>query len=193
MFSVLTLFAVASVPSARVLCVAISQYTSRSGHHPVFASLRCLKPTAVNAILAEIRQAQATGRTIVSLMRGEPDFATPAHIVDAAAAAMQAGRTRYPDNRGEKRLREAVAAKLARDNGLVYDPGSEILVTTGATLGIHAALTALLDEGDEVLLPDPIYDAYQSPILLCGGRVRPVRSTIEAAASCCIRRRSRPR
>jgi len=112
-------------------------------------------------------------------MRGEPDFDTPAHIVEAAARAMKAGRTRYPDNRGEPALREAVATKLARDNGLSYDPGSEILVTTGATLGIHAALTALLDEGDEVLLPDPIYDAYQSPILLCGARIRPVRSTIE--------------
>ena len=76
-------------------------------------------------------------------------------------------------------MRDAIAAKLARDNGLAYDPDSEILVTTGATLGIHAALTALLDEGDEVLLPDPIYDAYQSPIRLCGGRIRPVRSTIE--------------
>jgi aspartate/methionine/tyrosine aminotransferase len=133
----------------------------------------------VNSILAEIRQVQARGQTVVSLMRGEPDFDTPAHIVDAAAAAMRAGRTRYPDNRGEKRLREAIAAKLARDNGVAYNPDSEILVTTGATLGIHAALTALLDEGDEVLLPDPIYDAYQSPILLCGGRIRSVRSTIE--------------
>jgi aspartate/methionine/tyrosine aminotransferase len=133
----------------------------------------------VNSILAEIRQVQARGQTVISLMRGEPDFDTPAHIVDAAAAAMKAGRTRYPDNRGERRLRQAIAAKLARDNGVTYDAESEILVTTGATLGIHAALTALLDEGDEVLLPDPIYDAYQSPILLCGGRIRSVRSTIE--------------
>src|SRR5262245_13202861 len=112
-------------------------------------------------------------------MRGEPDFDTPAHIVDAAGTAMKAGRTRYPDNRGERPLRQAIADKLARENGVTYDAESEILVTTGATLGIHAALTALLDEGDEVLLPDPIYDAYQSPILLCGGQIRPVRSTIE--------------
>ena len=76
-------------------------------------------------------------------------------------------------------LREAVAAKLARDNGLTYDPATEILVTTGATLGVHTALSALLAEGDEVLLPDPIYDAYQSPIVLAGGRSRPIRSSIE--------------
>lgn len=138
-----------------------------------------LKPTAVNSILADIRQVQARGRTVISLMRGEPDFDTPLHIVDAATAAMKAGRTRYPDNRGERLLREAIAAKLARDNGLSYNVDSEILVTTGATLGIHAALTALLDDGDEVLLPDPIYDAYQSPILLCGGRIRSVRATID--------------
>ena len=138
-----------------------------------------LRPTAVNSILAEVRQLQARGASLVSLMRGEPDFPTPAHISEAATRALADGRTTYPDNRGEAGLREAVAHKLARDNGLSYDPGSEILVTTGATLGVYAALTALLADGDEVLLPDPIYDAYQSPILLAGGRSVPVRATIE--------------
>lgn len=137
-----------------------------------------LQPTAVNAILAEVRQLQAQGRSIVSLMRGEPDFPTPAHIVDAAIGALRAGRTRYPDNRGEPRLREAVAARLERDCGLRYDPASEILVTTGATLGIYAALTALLRPGDEVLLPDPIYDAYHSPIRLAGGSVRLIPAVV---------------
>jgi aspartate aminotransferase len=68
-----------------------------------------LKPTAVNAILGEMRQLQAQGRDIVSLMRGEPDFATPDHIAAAAQEAIRAGRTRYPDNRGEPALREAIA------------------------------------------------------------------------------------
>jgi aspartate aminotransferase len=112
-------------------------------------------------------------------MRGEPDFDTPPHIIEAAARAMKAGRTRYPDNRGEMPLREAIAVKLARDNGVPYDPGSEILVTTGATLGIYVALMAVVNPGDEVLLPDPIYDAYRSPIELAGGCVKPVRSSIE--------------
>jgi aspartate aminotransferase len=138
-----------------------------------------LRPTAVNTVLADIRQAQAQGRSVVSLMRGEPDFDTPTHIVEAATRAMKAGRTRYPDNRGELGLREAIAAKLSRDNGVSYDPGSEVLVTTGATLGIHSVLMALLDEGDEVLVPDPIYDAYHSPILLTGGRSVPVPATID--------------
>jgi aspartate/methionine/tyrosine aminotransferase len=112
-------------------------------------------------------------------MRGEPDFDTPPHIIDAAARAMQAGRTRYPDNRGEIGLREAIAAKLSRDNGVAYDPGSEILVTTGATLGIYVALMAVVNDGDDVLVPDPIYDAYRSPIELAGGCVKSVRSAID--------------
>ncbi len=138
-----------------------------------------LRPTAVNTILGEVRAAQSAGRTLVSLMRGEPDLPTPRHIVEAATRALADGRTGYPDNRGEPRLRDAVAAKLARDNGLTYDPATEILVTTGATFGIYAALTALLQEGDEVLLPDPVYDAYQSPIALAGARARAVRAPIE--------------
>jgi aspartate/methionine/tyrosine aminotransferase len=138
-----------------------------------------LTATSVNVILAEIREQQAAGADVISLMRGEPDFATPPSIVASAVDALRAGRTRYPDNRGEMRLREAIAAKLARDNDLTYDPGTEILVTTGATLGIQAALFALLNDGDEVLVPDPVYDAYTSPIRLAGGVIRPVPAVIE--------------
>jgi aspartate aminotransferase len=138
-----------------------------------------LRPTAVNSILAEVRQLQAEGKNLVSLMRGEPDLRTPEHIVEAAEKALRAGRTGYPDNRGELRLREAVRTKLERDNGLEYDPGTEILVTTGATFGIHAALTAVLNPGDEVLLPEPVYDAYHSPVILAGGVLKPVPAAIE--------------
>ncbi|MGH9666445.1 MAG: pyridoxal phosphate-dependent aminotransferase [Bryobacteraceae bacterium] len=137
-----------------------------------------LRPTAVNAILAETRELQAQGAHLVSLMRGEPDFPTPPHIVEACARALRNGRTAYPDNRGEKTFREAVAHKLQRDNGLQFDPATELLATSGATFGIYAALLALLNDGDEVLLPDPIYDAYQSPIRLAGGRVRSIPAQI---------------
>ncbi len=137
-----------------------------------------LTPTAVNTILAEVRQVRAEGASVVSLMRGEPDLPTPAHIGDAAVRALEAGRTAYPDNRGEPALRDATALKLARDNALSYDPETEILVTTGATLGIHSALMALVTEGDGVLLPDPVYDAYQSPIRLAGGVIQPVRASL---------------
>ena len=137
-----------------------------------------LKPTAVNAILAEVRECQTQGKDLVSLMRGEPDLPTPRHIVEACSRALQNGRTAYPDNRGEEIFREAVVQKLERANGLCFDPGTEVLATTGATFGIYAALMALLEDGDEVLLPDPIYDAYQSPIRLAGGRIRSVASQI---------------
>jgi aspartate/methionine/tyrosine aminotransferase len=133
----------------------------------------------VNAILAEVRELQAQGRDLVSLMRGEPDLHTPPHIVEACTRALRNGRTGYPDNRGEKAFREAIALKLERDNGLRFDPATGILATSGATFGIHAALTALLQEGDEVLLPDPVYDAYRSPIRLAGGIPRPVPALLE--------------
>ena len=135
-----------------------------------------LKPTAVNSILSEARALQAQGRQLVSLMRGEPDFATPPHIVEAAMRALEAGRTNYAENRGEPKLREAVAQKLSRDNALTYDPATEILVTDGATLGIHTVLMTLLGPGSEILVPDPIYDAYQSPIRLTGATSVPVRT-----------------
>ena len=132
---------------------------------PVANRVSNLRPTAVNSILAEVR---ATPGPLVSLMRGEPDLPTPAHIVEAAAKALASGRTMYADNRGEPKLREAIAEKLRRDNGLGYNPATEILVTTGGTFGIYAALAAMLNEGDAVLVPDPVYDAYLSPIRLTG-------------------------
>src|SRR5436190_21303009 len=122
-----------------------------------------LRPTAVNRVLQDVRQLQAEGRTLVSLMRGQPDTPTPMHIVEAAEKALRDGLTGYPDNQGEPILRQAIAEKLLRDNNLTYDPAREILVTDGATAGIFCALAVLIEPGDEVLLPDPIYDAYASP------------------------------
>jgi len=148
---------------------------------PIAARVAALRPTAVNSILAEVKAqvVRATPGPLVSLMRGEPDLPTPAHIVEAAAKALAAGRTMYADQRGEPKLREAIAIKLLRDNSLQYDPATEILVTTGGTFGIYAALAAMLNEGDGVLVPDPVYDAYLSPIRLTGGVPIPVQSTIE--------------
>ncbi len=137
-----------------------------------------LRPTAVNAVLQEVRQAQAEGRQLVSLMRGQPDTATPAFIVAAAEAALRRGRTGYADNQGEPHLRAAVAEKLARDNGLSYDPSREILITDGATAGLFAALGVLVEPGDTVLLPDPVYDAYAGPVAVWGGRPAAVRAVI---------------
>ncbi len=137
-----------------------------------------LRPTAVNRVLQQVRQLEAQGRSLVSLMRGQPDTPTPAHIVEAAVRSLRDGRTGYPDNRGEPALRRAVAEKLRRDQGLSYDPDREILITDGATLGLYAALGALVQPRSPVLLPDPIYDAYASPIEIWDGRPLPVPATI---------------
>jgi aspartate aminotransferase len=137
-----------------------------------------LRPTAVNRVLQEVRQLQAEGCSLVSLMRGQPDTPTPAHIVEAAWRALRDGRTGYPDNQGEPTLRRAVAEKLQREQGLRYDPDREILITDGATLGVCAALGAVIDQHRTVLLPDPIYDAYLSPIALWGSSPTPVPATL---------------
>src|SRR5262249_11377094 len=139
-----------------------------------------LRPTAVNSVLREVRQLQAEGRDLVSLMRGQPDTPTPAHVVEAAQRALRDGRTGYPDNQGEPGLRRAVAEALARDHGLTYDPAREVLITDGATLGVCTALATLVGPGDDVLLPDPVYDAYASPIALWGGNAVPVPSEVRA-------------
>lgn len=140
--------------------------------------LAAVRPTAVNRVLQEARQVQAEGRSLVSLMRGQPDTPTPGHIVEAAIKAMRDGHTGYPDNQGEPVLRQAVAEKLEREQGLKYDPDREILITDGATAGLFCALGVLLQPDDNVLLPNPIYDAYLSPIALWGGRTVSVRSSI---------------
>src|SRR5436305_9411203 len=142
---------------------------------PLAGRVAGLRPTTVNRVMAEVRQLQKQGRSLVSLMRGQPDTPTPAHIVDAACRALRDGRTGYPDNQCELALREAVAEKLARDHGLSFDPATEILVTDGATCGLSTALAVLVGPGD-VLLPDPVYDAYNGPITLWGGRPLPVSS-----------------
>ncbi len=147
---------------------------------PLAGRVAALRPTAVNQVLHEVRQLQAQGHAIVSLMRGQPDTPTPPHISAALQRALRDGRTGYPDNQGELVLRAAVAEKLRCDNGLSYDPSREILVTDGATGGLCTALAVLVQPGDDVLLPDPIYDAYASPIALWGGRAVPVRSAIRA-------------
>jgi aspartate aminotransferase len=137
-----------------------------------------LRPTAVNRVLHEARQVEAQVGPLVSLMRGQPDTPTPAHIVEAAQKALRDGRTGYPDNKGEPALRRAVAEKLEREQGLSYDPDREILITDGATLGVCAALGALVDDRSTVFLPDPIYDAYEAPIFLWGSRPTPVPATL---------------
>jgi aspartate aminotransferase len=147
-------------------------------HLPFADRISGLRPTAINQVLQEVRKLQNDGHPLVSLMRGQPDTPTPTHIIEAARKALRDGRTGYPDNQGEPSLRRAVAEKLEREQGLSYDPDREILITDGATLGVCAALGALVDQRRRVMLPDPIYDAYEAPIALWGSSPAPVHAVL---------------
>jgi aspartate/methionine/tyrosine aminotransferase len=117
---------------------------------------------------------EATRRPdMVDLAAGDPSFDTPQHIVEAASSAGAAGRTHYTHGRGEPLLREAIARKLARQNAITSDPEREIVVTAGALNGLAATFIALLDPGDQVLVPDPAFANYAAQIALAGGM--PVR------------------
>lgn len=135
--------------------------------------VRRLKPSPSTAAADRAAQLRREGHSIVSLVVGEPDFDTPAHVREAAAAAMNAGATRYTALPGTLELRRAIAAKLLRENGLAYDP-AEIIVTNGAKSAIYTAFAATLDPGDEVIVPAPYWVSYPDAVLACDGMPVPV-------------------
>ena len=112
--------------------------------------------------------------SLINLSVGEPDFPTPSHIVKAAKNALDEGYTRYSPGLGYTTLREAIAVKMERENGLRIDPAREVIVTAGAMEGIVLALLATIDPGDEVLIPDPGYTNYEGQVILAGGVPVPV-------------------
>jgi N-succinyldiaminopimelate aminotransferase len=116
--------------------------------------------------------AVATGS--VNLGQGFPDYPGPPEVLDVARTAIGTAADQYPPGPGTPELRTAIAAHHGRFTGLAYDPADEILVTAGATEALTAALLALLDPGDEVLLFEPMYDSYAAAVAMAGGVVRPV-------------------
>ncbi len=113
----------------------------------------------------------------LSLGQGYPDDAPPPQVADAAVEAIRAGRNQYPPGAGEAVLREAIAEHQRAWYGLEWDPGSEVLVTTGATEALAATLLALVEPGDEVVTLEPFYDQYAAMIALAGGVHRTVKVT----------------
>jgi aspartate/methionine/tyrosine aminotransferase len=123
---------------------------------------------------------RARGEKVVDFGVGEPDFPTPAHIVEAAAAAARNPRYhRYTPTAGLPELRRAVADKTRRDSGYAVDP-DQVLITNGAKGAVFTACQALLDPGDEVLLPAPYWVTYPEAVALAGGLTRPVPTTVAA-------------
>ncbi len=136
-------------------------------------------PPKVNIFdLMELARAK---KDTISMGLGDPDPPTPAHIVAAAKRAIDEGRTGPAPALGLPELRQAIARKLARDNGIAADPDSEILVTTGGQEALFLLIQALIEPGDEVIVPDPRYTSYDHAIELAGGRMVLV-PTVEASA-----------
>ena len=135
---------------------------------PVSGRIGRVKPSPTLAATARAAQLRAEGKDIVSLTAGEPDFDTPAHIAEAGIAAIRAGHTRYTDVGGTPELKDAIIAKFQRDNGLTYDR-SQILVSTGAKQTIYNLCMALLDPGDEAVIPAPYWVSYPDMVMLADG------------------------
>ena len=111
----------------------------------------------------------ATMDDVISLGIGEPDFTTPQPIIDAGVKTLQKGETHYTSNSGIMPLREAIAENLQNRYGVQYDPVSEIIITVGVSEALYLTFTALLNPGDEVIIPTPCFVSYQAEVTLAGG------------------------
>lgn len=130
--------------------------------------VRRIKQSPSSAAAERAAELRRQGKDIVNLVVGEPDFDTPAHIRRAAAEAIESGQTRYTPTAGTPTLREAISAKLARENKLAYSP-REIITTCGAKHAIFNALAITVQAGDEVLVPAPYWVSYPDMVLACDG------------------------
>lgn len=125
--------------------------------------------TGIRRVLEKANKMEAEGRKIIHFESGQPDFATPQFIKDAAITALEQNKTNYTSNYGTVELRKAIAKKLEVDNGLQVDPMTEIMVTVGGEEAMAATILALVDVGDEVLVSDPGYSPYESMIKIANG------------------------
>ena len=155
------------------------------------APTRKLSERAINAlpsptltIAAKANALKAEGRDLVSFSAGEPDFDTPQNVKDAAIKAIEAGQTKYTASSGTPALKNAIAAKLERDNGLVYKP-NQIIASAGAKHSIYNLMQALLQTGDEVLIPAPYWVSYPEQVKLAGAKpvIVPTDSAFQITAS----------
>ncbi|QSV64167.1 MAG: pyridoxal phosphate-dependent aminotransferase [Dolichospermum sp. DL01] len=126
-------------------------------------------PSITLAIAAKAKAMKAEGIDVCSFSAGEPDFDTPAHIKAAAAKALDEGKTKYGPAAGEPKLREAIAHKLKNDNGLDYK-AENVLVTNGGKHSLYNLIVALIDPGDEVIIPSPYWLSYPEMVTLVGGK-----------------------
>ena len=134
----------------------------------ISAKCRAIQPSVTLAIDSRAKQLRAMGLDVIGFGAGEPDFDTPKYIKDAARDALDAGLTKYTPVTGTVELRSEIQAKLLRDNGLEYEV-TDIVVGTGAKQCLYNALSAILDPGDEVLIPAPAWVSYPEMVAMAGG------------------------
>ncbi|MET3728042.1 aspartate aminotransferase [Fictibacillus halophilus] len=130
--------------------------------------VEALTPSTTLAITAKANQLKAEGHDVIALGAGEPDFNTPIHIIEAAYESMKEGHTKYTASGGLLSLKKAIANKLKQDQGLTYET-SEIIVSTGAKHSLYSLFQAILDEGDEVIIPIPYWVSYPEQVKLADG------------------------
>ncbi|MCG9887141.1 MAG: pyridoxal phosphate-dependent aminotransferase [Cyanobacteria bacterium] len=127
-----------------------------------------VKPSLTLAITAKAKAMAADGLDVCSFSAGEPDFPTPAHAIAAAQRALDEGKTRYGPVAGEPALRSAIAAKLARDNGVNW-AAENVIVTNGGKHSLYGLMMAVIEGGDEVIIPAPYWVSYPDMVTLAGG------------------------
>jgi aspartate aminotransferase len=138
-----------------------------------------IKPSPTLAVTARAAKLKAEGKDIIGLGAGEPDFDTPAHISEAGIAAIRAGHTRYTNVEGTNELKDAIIGKFRRDNGLDY-ARNQILVSSGAKQTVFNLCCALLDAGDEAIIPAPYWVSYPDMVLVADGTPVPVAADMDA-------------
>ena len=137
-----------------------------------------VQPSATGAVLARAVQMLANGHDVISLAAGEPDFDTPEHIRSAAIQAIHAGETRYTPTDGTAALKAAIKAKFARDNRLAFE-AAEIIVSSGAKQSLYNLCVAILDPGDELVVPAPCWVSYPDMARLAGAEAVLVPTALE--------------
>jgi aspartate aminotransferase len=135
--------------------------------HKISRRAALLSPSLTLAIDAKAKQMKADGQDVVGFGAGEPDFDTPQHIKDAAAASLAAGFTKYTPSSGTPELRQAIADKFQRENGTSYEP-SQVIVSCGGKHSCFNVVIATCEEGDEVLIPSPYWLSYPEMVKLAG-------------------------
>lgn len=131
------------------------------------------------AITARAEELRSQGYDVVNFAAGEPDFDTPEFIKKAAIQAIHKGQTKYTPTNGTLELRKAIAQKFLRDNGLLYDPASQIIVSCGAKHSLYNAMQVLVEEGDEVLIPVPYWVSYPEMVKLANATPKFLETSVD--------------